>query len=123
MFNEFDTVVVRALVIPTRHVDGTDAVKRQPRVGDEGAIVYVLGPDSYVVECVDATGMTVWLADFRADELAAELAGWKFSADEISAGVYRATGVGPGGMRVEASDTESSLALAVCREFALRNSG
>jgi len=73
MFNELDTVVVRALATPTRHVDGTDAVKRQPRVGDLGTIVYVLGPGFYVVESVDAAGMTVWLADFRAAELAAEL--------------------------------------------------
>ena len=122
MFNELDTVVVRVLITPTRHVDGTDAVKRQPRVGDQGAIVHVLGPDAYVVESVDAAGMTVWLADFRADERAAEPSGWEFSADEISAGVYRARGVGPGGMRVEASDTDPSLALAVCREFVLRNS-
>ena len=122
MFNELDTVVVRVLATPTRHVDGTDAVKRQPRVGDQGAVVQVLGPEAYLVESVDAAGLTVWLADFRADELAAEPTGWTFAADEISAVVYRATGVGPGGMLVEASDTDPSLALAVCREFALRNS-
>ena len=121
MFNELDTVVVRALLTPTRQVEGTDAVKRQPRVGDQGAIVHVLGPEAYVVESVDAAGMTVWLADFRADELAPIPAGWQFSADEISAGVYRARGAGPGGMHVDATDTDPSLALAICREFALRN--
>ncbi len=121
MFNEDDTVVVRALLTPMRQVDGSDAVKRQPRVGDQGSVVHVLGPDAYVVESVDATGMTLWLADFHTDELAAEPAGWQFSADEVSAGVYRAKGVGPGGMQVEATETEPSLALAVCREFALRN--
>ena len=118
MFNEHDTVVVRSLLTPTRQLAGTDSVKRQPRVGDQGSIVHVLGPDVFVVESVDGEGMTVWLADFRGDELAAEPAGWHFSADEISAGVYRARGVGPGGMSVETTDTDQSLALAACRKFA-----
>jgi hypothetical protein len=78
MFKELDIVVVRALLTPTRHVDGTDTIKRQPRVGDQGTIVHVLGPEAYIVESVDAAGMTVWLADFRADELAPIPIGWQF---------------------------------------------
>jgi hypothetical protein len=69
-FSLLDTVVVRSLRTPTRKVDGTESVKRQPQVGDEGAIVHVLGPHDYVVENVDAEGRTVWLADFHVDELA-----------------------------------------------------
>ena len=123
MFNELDTVVIRSLRTATRRIDGTKAVRRQPRVGDQGAVVHVLGPEDYVVESVDTSGMTLWLADFRVDELASLPDGWRFATDEVSAGVYRATGVGPGGLNVEATDTDSSLALAVCREFALRHVG
>jgi hypothetical protein len=70
MFRELDTVVIKALITATRHVDGSEAAKRQPRVGDQGTIVHVIGPQNYVVESVDSDGMTLWLADFRADELA-----------------------------------------------------
>ena len=121
MFNELDCVVVRALQSPTRHVDGTEGIKRQPRVGDQGTVVHVLGSNAYVVESVDHAGMTIWLADFSVDELTLPPTGWEFCIDEISAGVYRAAGVGPGGMRTEATDTDPSVAAAVCREFALRN--
>jgi hypothetical protein len=120
MFSEFDIVVVQSLRTPTRQLDGTQAVRRQPRVGDAGTIVHVLGPHDYVVESVDTDGMTVWLADFHADELALLPPGWRFSAEEVSAGAYKATGVGPGGIQVEATDSDPSLALAVCREFAVR---
>jgi hypothetical protein len=38
-------------------------------VWDVGAIVHVLGVKTFVVECVDNAGLTVWLADFVAEEL------------------------------------------------------
>jgi hypothetical protein len=123
MFKELDTVVIRSLRTAERRVDGTDAVRRQPRVGDLGTVVHVLGPEDYVVESVDTSGMTLWLADFGVDELASLPVGWRFSTEERSAGVYQASGVGPGGLHVEATDTDPSLALAVCREFALRQTG
>ena len=44
-------------------------VLRQPRVGDVGAIVDLLGPSRFIVECINEDGDTVWLADFEAEEL------------------------------------------------------
>jgi len=34
-----------------------------------GTIIFVYETTSFAVECVDKDGMTVWLADFSADEL------------------------------------------------------
>lgn len=49
-------------------------MKRPPQIGDLGTIVYIApgsqGKNSwYIVECLDNNGLTVWLADFREDEL------------------------------------------------------
>lgn len=53
--------------------DGWRLNQRPPHVGDVGTIVEVLHaeglPDCYVVESADENGMTIWLADFTADEL------------------------------------------------------
>jgi hypothetical protein len=68
-FNLYDIVVVTALNVPTRAVTGTASPMRQPRVGDEGTVVHVLGPQDVIVESVDDQGLTVCLADFRTDEL------------------------------------------------------
>jgi hypothetical protein len=68
-FRELDVVRVVHLLTLTRKVDGTTGVLRQPRVGDLGTIVHLLGPHSFVVECVDADGQTAWVADFEAEEL------------------------------------------------------
>lgn len=68
-FSELDVVRIARLLTLTRGVDGTEAVVRQPRVGDIGAVVHVLGEDRFVVECVDASGLTLWLAEFMAEEL------------------------------------------------------
>ncbi|MBK6696896.1 MAG: hypothetical protein IPG50_32640 [Myxococcales bacterium] len=46
---------------------------RQPRVGDLGTIVNVLGENAFTVECVDEGGLTLWLADFLTEELEARL--------------------------------------------------
>lgn len=119
-YREFDVVVVRTLLLPTREVTGSDRVVRQPRAGDQGSIVHILGNDSYIVECVDSSGLTVWLADFHADELAPYLDRWTFDVREVSACVYRAIGTGPRNMRVETTDTDPDRALSDCREFALR---
>jgi hypothetical protein len=122
MFCELEIVVVRALRSSSRHVDGTEGAKREPRVGDQGAVVHVLGPDEYTVECVDHDGRTVWLADFVEGELTSPPQGWQYAVEEISAGVWRVTALGPGGMRAEATDADESLAMANCRKFALRYS-
>ena len=68
--SELDTVRVTRLLTAPRPVDGSPSVVRQPRVGDTGAIVHVLSEDRFLVECVDATGLTLWVAEFAAAELA-----------------------------------------------------
>jgi hypothetical protein len=70
---EYDIVRVSRLLVADRSFDGTDAVKRAPRLGDVGTIVYELDPANaaapVVVEMVDDSGMTIWLADFERAEL------------------------------------------------------
>ena len=70
-FHEYDVVRVTQLLQPDRYYDGTQGVKRSPRVGDIGAIVHMPpGSNSWcIVESVDNDGLTIWLADFVADEL------------------------------------------------------
>jgi hypothetical protein len=68
-FELFDTVRVTRLLVPDREVDGSSATPPQPRVGEEGAVVEVLGDDVYLVERVTDDGHTVWLAEFSAQEL------------------------------------------------------
>ncbi len=74
---EFDCVRVVRLHQSGRPYDGTEAVMRPPQIGDVGAIVHVHAVDSgvagYLVECVDAEGYTVWLADFLPDEIEADV--------------------------------------------------
>src|SRR2546422_6029286 len=56
---------------PTREGDGTQRVRRQPRVGDFGTVVSLLqrgsDPAGYYVECVDDDGLT------RSEEHTSEL--------------------------------------------------
>ena len=64
----------RRLVTGPGQPDELPPVLAAPRVGDQGVIVHVLSAESgaagrYTVECVDDAGMTVWVADFAADEL------------------------------------------------------
>lgn len=44
-------------------------MRRAPQVGDTGTLVYAYDVTSFAVECVNTDGMTVWLADFFAEEL------------------------------------------------------
>lgn len=120
-FKELDVVIVRDLLRPTRQIDGTEGVMRQPRLGDQGAVVHVLSPQEYAVECVDAAGMTVWLGHFGVNEIALSPPGWQFSTEKISQRLHRAQGVGPAGFRVEATDADPTRALATCYAFAARN--
>jgi hypothetical protein len=124
MFAELDVVVVSKLLVPDRRVDGTQGCVRQPCLGDDGTIVHVLGPHDFIVECVDPnSGYTLWLADFKADELAVPPKNWRFTLAEVSAGAYRATGDGPSGLHVESTDSDPTRATANCRAFAIRNPG
>ena len=122
MFHELDVVVVRSLQSANRRVDGIDGVKRQPRVGDQGTVVHVLGPRDYIVESVDDAGLTRWLADFVEDELASAPRGWQFTIEEVAPCVWRATALGPGGMRAEATGADATLAMARCLELVVRRS-
>jgi len=73
MFKEYEVVKVKALREQQRSYDGSEAVKREPRVGDTGSIVHILGSDGnemkYVVESVNKEGLTFWVADFWEGEL------------------------------------------------------
>ena len=55
--------------MPGRSFDGTAGVMREPRIGDIGTIVHEYDRKAFIVECVDADGLTVWLADFTSDEI------------------------------------------------------
>jgi hypothetical protein len=70
---EYDTVRIVKLLTNDRKFDGTDMVKRAPRVGDIATIVHKYEPSNlngrFIVEKVNDDGYTVWLADFEKDEL------------------------------------------------------
>ena len=70
---EYDIVIIVKLATNDRKFDGTDKVKRTPRVGDIATIVYEYEPSNpngrCIVEKVDDDGYTIWLADFEKDEL------------------------------------------------------
>ena len=89
-YREHDVVIVRTLLRPNRDVTGSDNAARQPRIGDQGASVQVLDASRRLVECVESSGRTAWIAEFHIDELSPPLDHWRFELDEISAGVYRA---------------------------------
>ena len=69
-----DTLVrVRQMVQPNESYDPWGLNQRSPRVGDVGVLVDVLrapgAPDRYVVELSGSGGVSVWLAEFLAEEL------------------------------------------------------
>ncbi len=67
--HEYDIVRVVQLLDPSRKFSGTDGFSRPPQVGDEGTVVCVYDPQNFAVEMVEKNGMTIWLADFLAEEL------------------------------------------------------
>jgi hypothetical protein len=66
---EYGIVRVAHLLQPDRTFQGAKNVCRAPEVGDIGTIVFAYDKTSFAVECVNKEGMTVWLADFFAEEL------------------------------------------------------
>ena len=70
---EYDIVRIVKLLTNDRKFDGTNKVKRAPRVGDIATIVHEYEPSNpngrFIVEKVNDDGHTVWLADFEKDEL------------------------------------------------------
>lgn len=65
---ELDCVKVIKLLQENRPYDGTENVKRPPKVGDIGAIVHIHGTFC-VVENVNSKGSTIWLTDFLTEEV------------------------------------------------------
>lgn len=71
-FKELDVVHIVKLTCAERAIEGTEGIVRQPQVGDTGTVLLVLedlNHRQYLVECVDPSGYTVWIADFEEDEL------------------------------------------------------
>jgi hypothetical protein len=72
-FEPCGLVRIRQLLGPTSDYNGWRVNQRPPRVGDVGTLLDVLQahglPDRYVVESSDENGITIWLADFTAEEL------------------------------------------------------
>lgn len=70
---EYDVVRVVQLLSTNREFDGTEGVKRAPRIGDTATIVHQYEPENptaaVVAESVDGNGNTIWVADFQPDEL------------------------------------------------------
>lgn len=65
---EYSIVRVIKINEPARLFDGTEGVKRYPRIGDIGTVVHK-ADTGCIVEFVGRDGMTVWLADFTYEEI------------------------------------------------------
>ena len=69
----YDVVRVVRLNRPPDAYNWGPGYRRPPAVGDVGALIEIYltpgVPDAYVVESSGPDGMTVWLADFAADEI------------------------------------------------------
>jgi hypothetical protein len=68
ILKELDVVKIAKFLREDRDFDGTENVKRPPRIGDIGTIVHLDGKFC-IVENVDSDGYTAWLADFLMEEL------------------------------------------------------
>lgn len=70
---EYDIVRVVKLIQADRPYDGTERVRRPPKVGDVATICHEYHPKdltaAVAVEMVNGNGLTVWLADFERTEL------------------------------------------------------
>ena len=61
--------VVR-LLEPEREVTGSSDPAPQPRVGDTATVVADVGDGLYLLESCTDDGMTLWMGEFAAEELA-----------------------------------------------------
>jgi len=55
---------------PEREVTGSSDPAPQPRVGDKATVVADVGDGLYLLESCTDDGMTLWLGEFAAEELA-----------------------------------------------------
>ena len=70
---QYSMVRIRELLRPPAEYDGWKVNQRPPQVGDVGVLLDIFPapgyPHAYVVEVCGKDGVTVWLADFAAEEL------------------------------------------------------
>lgn len=70
---DLDTVRIARLHTQERYFEGCEGTTRAPRLGDEGTVVRAAAKGdasaTVMVECCDADGGTIWLAEFASDEL------------------------------------------------------
>jgi hypothetical protein len=73
VLREYDIVRVTKLIDPARKFDGTKGVLRPPQIGDVATICHEYDPMDpnapVMVEMVDNEGLTLWIADFKRNEL------------------------------------------------------
>ena len=65
-----DKVRIVRLLEPEREVTGSADPAPQPRVGDGANVVADLGEGLYLLESCTDDGMTLWMGEFAAEELA-----------------------------------------------------
>jgi hypothetical protein len=74
LLQQYQLARVVQLRYPLDTYDGWRVNRRRPAIGDMGTIVEIIHApglsNKYVVESSDADGITIWLADFDAEELA-----------------------------------------------------
>jgi hypothetical protein len=68
-FQPDDTVRVVRLTEPDREVTGSSDPAPQPRIGDTANVVADIGDDLYLLESCTDDGVTLWMAEFAAEEL------------------------------------------------------
>ncbi len=72
-FKQYERVRIRRLQQQPDAYNGWRTNQRPPQVGDVGVLLDILTapgvPDRYVVELAGPDGVTIWLADFPANEL------------------------------------------------------
>jgi len=65
-----DSVRVVRLLEPEREVTGSSDPAPQPRIGDRATVVADVGEGLYLLESCTDDGVTLWMAEFAAEELA-----------------------------------------------------
>jgi uncharacterized damage-inducible protein DinB len=89
---EYSVVRVVKLFDIYRSFQGSDGVGRAPQIGDIGTIVHVNAPgENYIVESADASGCTIWLADFALEELE-QISTMSRRVDKITADLSQVAG-------------------------------
>ena len=114
---------VGAKVIVKWIPEGHSSLEHEVRSAMIGDRVRVIKSDdsSCTVAYPAESSNVVWEAVFETTHLAPDLEDWTFGASEVSAGHYRASGRGPGGISCEHSGVDPEVELSNCRAFALKH--